>query len=123
VLETYPAGADLCKTKTEVIEVLADGKWSVKIPAGTPLLRGSDGNLVLVFPLECYGVQVTLNVPVTIQGKTYPAGTKLTLDKDNQPPPFQTVESTPISIFTVEDITGVWDVPQDLKWIEVSSWD
>ena len=81
VLKTYPADADICTNKTHVTGVNQDGSWKIVIPSDTKL-KIVDGKLVLDFTLNCYGVQVTLDVPVTIGSKTYPPGTKLTRDKD-----------------------------------------
>lgn len=81
ILKTYPADAEICTYKTNVTGVDEDGSWKIVIPAGTKL-KIVNGEWVLDFSLDCYGVQVTLDVPVTIGGKTYPPGTKLTRDKD-----------------------------------------
>ncbi|MBW8010969.1 MAG: hypothetical protein FVQ83_06970 [Chloroflexi bacterium] len=73
VVAAYPEGTDLCISDYSVVEVLPDGQWSLQ---GT--LEFSSGGTLL----ECFGVKVTLEVPVTLYGTTFPPGTKLTLDKD-----------------------------------------
>jgi hypothetical protein len=32
--------------------------------------------------IQCYGTKITLKVAVTLEGRNYPPGTKLTVDKD-----------------------------------------
>lgn len=91
ILKTYPAGVALSCTKAEVSEVTADGQWTftggLVCPGQSQLTVESGGKFTtgeLFFgrPWKSYGVKLTLKNSVTIDGKTYPAGTLLTVDKD-----------------------------------------
>lgn len=73
VKASYPFGTRLCSSEVTVKSVSPDGTWNL------------DGNADFVngrTAIKCYGTKITLAVPLTIKGKTYPSGTKLTVDKD-----------------------------------------
>ena len=74
VLKTYPNGVEHCTTVASIEGVGAgEENWLLQ---GEVEYRDSQ-------PLvKCYGTQITANVSVTIENKTYPPGTKLTVDKD-----------------------------------------
>ena len=124
VLAQLPPGAEICNTYTEVNDVLPDGRWAIIIPAGTPLHKISETNIQVEFPLNCYGAHVTLNTEVTIDGVTYPEGTLLTLHPDSTPDPIPTFPpSSGVQMMIVEDSEAQWEVPEEIIWIAVSSWD
>jgi len=123
VLGMYPGGAEICRSAFDVVEYFPDGKLGVILPAGIPIYQLSQTDIRMDFPLNCYGVQMTLKVEATIGGTSYPAGTLLTLHPDSSPPPIPKYESqSGTKIFTVETTEGNWNVPADMIWIEVSSW-
>jgi hypothetical protein len=70
VLATYPDGVKLCETVANITEVGPDGEPS-----------GFEG-IFYGFDFKCYGIKLTAKVPVTIGGVTYPVGTKITVDRD-----------------------------------------
>ena len=123
VLGMYPSGAETCRSAIDVVEYFPDGHLGVLLPGGIPIVQLSQTDVRMDFPLNCYGVQLTLKVDATIHGISYPAGTLLTLHPDSSPPPIPKYESqSSTSIFTVETTEGNWVVPEDMIWIEVSSW-
>ena len=75
VVATYPAGVKPCTTAVDVIGVSPAGQWQtlgvVEHRSHQPLL-------------QFYGTHVTLKVPATAGGVPYPAGTLLTVDKDQK---------------------------------------
>ena len=73
VVSTYPPGVELCRTEIAIEKVEPDGAWWI---------RGDFEIRQGVKQIQCYGTRVTLEVAVTLDGKEYPAGTKLTVDKD-----------------------------------------
>lgn len=73
VLRTYPKGVELCKTVASLEAVGQGGSW---------LLDGDVEYRASKALIKCYGTKITLKVPVTLEGKTYPPGTKLTVDKN-----------------------------------------
>ena len=78
VVATYPANANTCDTE------------AVIKPGGSYSVTG--GSIQMVngqFRVPCYGIKVTVKQRVSIKGKTYVAGTKLTVDKN--------MELTPVS--------------------------
>jgi hypothetical protein len=77
VLKTYPKDADLCDTGADVTEVDADKNRPLSGTISIQLTANS-----LEFVVRCYGTKITLKVSDTIDGKTYPPRTKLTVDKD-----------------------------------------
>jgi len=123
VLGMYPSGAETCRSAIDVVEYFPDGHLGVLLPGGIPIVQLSQTDVRMDFPLNCYGVQLTLKVDATIHGISYPAGTLLTLHPDSSPPPIPKYESqSSTKIFTVETTEGNWVVPEDMIWIEVSSW-
>ena len=119
-----PPGAEICNTYTEVNGVTPDGRWMIIIPAGTPLHKLSETNIQVEFPLNCYGVHVTLKTEATIAGVTYPEGTLLTMHPDSTPDPIPTFPpSSGVQMMIVEDSEAQWEVPEEIIWIAVSSWD
>jgi hypothetical protein len=74
ILETYPAGTEICQTEAHVTNV-TNGVWElVNIKA----IHVSNKGIVT----QCYGTKITLDEPVTLDGKTFEAGSNLTVDKD-----------------------------------------
>ena len=74
VIKTCPSGTELCQVEVYIVDVKPEGYVfgggsHFTIHGGKDLLR-------------CYGSKVTLEVPVTLDGKTYETGTKLTVDKN-----------------------------------------
>jgi hypothetical protein len=72
VLSTYPASADLCQTDADITGGGDDGLML----SGTISMR-NDG-----FVYQCHGTKLTVTVAITLDGKTYEPGAKLTVDKD-----------------------------------------
>lgn len=124
VLGMLPSGAETCRSAFDVVQVHPDGRLGVVLPAGIPIHKLSETDVRMDFPLNCYGVQITLKVEATIAGTTYPAGTLLTLHPDSSPPPIPKYPSqSGVKTMTVETTEGKWTVPADMIFIEVSSWD
>jgi hypothetical protein len=73
VLKTYPEGVKLCKTEASVTSISGD-LWRYE---GT-IVEVINGKMAF----HCYGTKITLEVPASINGITYQAGTKFTVDKD-----------------------------------------
>jgi hypothetical protein len=74
VVKTYPEGAPLCETLTDVMggddqKLLLEGGYISVSDYGEQ-------------QYQCYGTKLTVRKQVTLKGKTYPPGTKLTVDKD-----------------------------------------
>ena len=63
----------MCNTEISVVGLDAGGDWLVR---GSIEIRDSK------FMIKCYGTKVTLEVADTVDGVRYPAGTKLTVDKN-----------------------------------------
>jgi hypothetical protein len=93
IINTYPAGAELSCTDAQLSEVSPDGGWSFTgglVCPGRSQLTVSPGNTFTFGedepgsgePLKKYGAKITIMETVTIKGKTYPAGSMLTVDKD-----------------------------------------
>jgi glycine/D-amino acid oxidase-like deaminating enzyme len=75
IISTYPPDATLYQTDVRVTNVDGDGNWT--FTAGT--IRSCGGTPFF----KCYGVKITIiENNVTIDGKVYPPGTLLTVDKD-----------------------------------------
>jgi hypothetical protein len=72
VLATYPPGADFCNTDA-FIKGGDDNGLSL---SGTISMRNNR------FVYQCYGTKLTAGVEVTLEGRTYLVGTKLTVDAD-----------------------------------------
>jgi len=74
VVATYADGVPLCQTDTQVVggddqQLLLDGGF---------ISVGEGG----VQKYQCYGTKLTVRKKVTLKGKTYRPGAKLTVDKD-----------------------------------------
>jgi len=78
ILATYPPDADLCGSEGDLVET-PDGGVTIS-PGPSAVLSVVDGQ----FTIQCYGTKLTVKEPVTLDGKTYEPGTKLTVDKDLQ---------------------------------------
>jgi FKBP-type peptidyl-prolyl cis-trans isomerase len=74
VVRSYPDGVPLCQTDTEIIGG-DDQQLSLE---GGFISVNEDG----VQRYQCYGTKLTVRKKVTLKGKTYRPGTKLTVDKD-----------------------------------------
>ena len=80
VVSTYPAGTVLNGTVATATNVKANGVLTF---AGGSLANGCGAVLSKYGPMVCYGSKLTIgDTSVTIDGTTYPPGTKLTTDKD-----------------------------------------
>ncbi|MFZ1316769.1 HEAT repeat domain-containing protein [Methanothrix sp.] len=76
ILATYPEGAlGIYGVRTEgnVTKVTDEG-WDLNLTQ----IEIKNGDAVI----QGYGTKITLDVPVTVDGKTFDAGSKLTVDKD-----------------------------------------
>jgi FKBP-type peptidyl-prolyl cis-trans isomerase len=74
VVQAYPDGVALCKTDTEIVggndqQLALDGGHISVNEEGEPRY-------------QCYGTKLTVRNKVTLKGKTYRPGAKLTVDKD-----------------------------------------
>jgi membrane protein involved in colicin uptake len=74
VLSTYPAGTDLCSTEADIMGG-DDNGVSLGGGSGVSMRNGS-------FVYKYYGTKLTVKVTVTLGGKTYSPGTKLTVDRN-----------------------------------------
>ena len=72
VLRTYPANTNLCRTDADI----TGGDDNGLDLRGTISMRNNQ------FVYQCYGTKLTVTVTVTLEGKTYKPGTKLTVDKN-----------------------------------------
>jgi WD40 repeat protein len=73
VVESYPADVDLCQAEVQIDSALLDDQWLVS------------GSLVFVdnqFSLNCYGVKLTVNTALELDGQPYEAGDLLTVDQN-----------------------------------------
>lgn len=78
VLKTYPSGVRLCKTNAHVV-ASSDSGWSLRVgPTSAEKIEMYNFKL----QVQCYGTKITLDIPITIDGQTYKAGAKLTVDKN-----------------------------------------
>lgn len=75
VIATYPKGVRLCTTEAS-IEDAREGNLLVKATGGGVEIRDSE------ILLKYYGTRTTVTSPVTLDGKHYKPGTKLTVNKD-----------------------------------------
>jgi FKBP-type peptidyl-prolyl cis-trans isomerase len=74
VVKTYAEGGPRCETEADVV-------------GGDDQQLSVEGGYVAVNAYgqqqyQCYGTKLTVRKKVTLKGKTYPPGTKLTVDKD-----------------------------------------
>jgi hypothetical protein len=93
VLNTYPEDAELCCTDAKVSKVSSDGDWTFrggKICTSRSEITVVEGDRATL-PINsifgnwmCHGIKITVTERVTIDGKAYEPGTKLTVDKDLQ---------------------------------------
>jgi hypothetical protein len=75
VVATYPIGTDLCGTQGDLAE--APGGYTVSGDGATVSMV--DGAMTI----QCYGTKLTVgDAPMTLDGKTYVPGTKLTVDEN-----------------------------------------
>ena len=74
VVTTYPDGVPLCQTDTEVV---GGNDQQLSLQGGF-IAVNEDG----VERYQCYGTKLTVRKKVTLKGKTYQPGAKLTVDKD-----------------------------------------
>ncbi len=74
VVKTYPDGVPLCETEAEVV-----GGDDQKLSLGDGYIPVNDEGEPRY---QCYGTKLTVRKKVTLKGKTYLPGTKLTVDKD-----------------------------------------
>lgn len=91
IVKTYPADAELSCTDAEVSDVTADGQWTfvsgLVCPGKSQLTVEAGGTFTTGEEFfgqtwKSYGARLTLKEAVTIDGKTYQPGAKLTVDKD-----------------------------------------
>jgi len=76
IVDTYPAGVELCKTEARLEGISANGSW---------LLNGDIQIKDNQMQVKCYGTKITVNVEggdVIIDGVMYAKGALLTVDKD-----------------------------------------
>lgn len=75
VLRTYPSNAKLCDVTGEIVSGYEKDEWEI-ILSGEIEIRDNK----LVYP--CYGTKVISNKAISVNGKRYDAGTKLTVDRN-----------------------------------------
>lgn len=74
VVKTYPDGVPLCGTEADVV-----GGDDQQLALGDGYIAFNDDGEKRY---QCYGTKLTVRKKVTLKGKTYQPGTKLTVDKD-----------------------------------------
>ncbi len=74
VVSSYPDGVPLCPTDAEIV---GGDDQGLSLAGGT-IAVNQDG----VQRYQCFGTKLTVRKKVTLKGKTYPPGAKLTVDKD-----------------------------------------
>jgi FKBP-type peptidyl-prolyl cis-trans isomerase len=74
VVSTYPDGVPLCRTDTEIV---GGDDQQLSLDGGYIALN-EDG----VQRYQCYGTKLTVRKKVTLKGKIYRPGARLTVDKD-----------------------------------------
>jgi FKBP-type peptidyl-prolyl cis-trans isomerase len=74
VVKTYPDGAPLCDTEADIV----GGDDQQLSLAGGYVAVNAYGQQ----QYQCYGTKLSVAKKVVLKGKTYPTGTKLTVDKD-----------------------------------------
>lgn len=72
VLKTYPRDVSLCRTDA-FVEAEYGEDWLI---SGTVEIANGQEQI------QWYGTKITLKIPITLEGRNYPPGTKLTVDKD-----------------------------------------
>ncbi len=76
IVDTYPAGVELCKTEAALEGISANGTWFLN---GDIQIKDNQ------MQVKCYGTKITVNVEggdVIIDGVIYAKGALLTVDKD-----------------------------------------
>lgn len=77
VVASYPDRAPLCQTDADVVGG-NDQELSLQAPQGGNIAVNDEG----VPRYQCYGTKLTVRKTVTLKGKVYRPGAKLTVDKD-----------------------------------------
>jgi FKBP-type peptidyl-prolyl cis-trans isomerase len=77
VVNTLPDGVPLCRTDADIVGG-NDQQLSLQAPPGGTISVNEEGEP----RYQCYGTKLTVRKAVTLKGKTYRPGAKLTLDKD-----------------------------------------
>jgi tetratricopeptide (TPR) repeat protein len=75
VVETYPEGTELCCLEANITDQTEETGLTLSNIKCLPLFGGD-------IQFQCYGAKLTLDVPITIDGKRFDVGAKLTVDKD-----------------------------------------
>jgi hypothetical protein len=80
VLKTFPRDRKMCRTVVYLQEVRSSNilVLSVDVKGTDPFQRGPKDPTI-----RCVGSQVTVTKDVTLEGKRYKRGTRLTVDKNN----------------------------------------
>jgi len=74
VLKTYPADAKLCNTTGDI---MGGNDQGITVGGGGSISIGK-GQI----EYQCSGTKLTVKMKVTLEGKTYKPGTKMTVDKN-----------------------------------------
>ena len=74
VVKTYPDGVPLCETEADIV-----GGNDQQLSLGDGFIAVNDEGEPRY---QCYGTRLTVRKKVTLKGKTYLPGSKLTVDKD-----------------------------------------
>jgi peptidylprolyl isomerase len=74
IVKTYPDGVPLCETEADIV-----GGNDQQLSLGDGYVPFNDDGEQRY---QCYGTKLTVRKKVTLKGKTYQPGTKLTVDKD-----------------------------------------
>jgi len=74
VVKTYPDGVPMCETEADIV-----GGNDQQLSLGDGYVSANDDGEQRY---QCYGTKLTVRKKVTLKGKTYPAETRLTVDKD-----------------------------------------
>jgi hypothetical protein len=73
VIGSYPSGTKLCNVEGQIVSGFSENDWQI-------ILSGKVEAIDNQIQYPCYGTKVTSEVPIQVNGKRYPAGTKLTVD-------------------------------------------
>ena len=74
VVTTYPDGVPLCETEADIV-----GGNDQQLSLGDGYIPVNDDGEPRY---QCYGTKLTVRKKITLKGKTYQSGAKLTVDKD-----------------------------------------
>jgi peptidylprolyl isomerase len=74
VVKAYPDGVPLCETEADIV-----GGNDQQLSLGDGYIAANEQGEQRY---QCYGTKLTVRKKVTLKGKTYPPGTRLTVDKD-----------------------------------------